>query len=88
MIGLGGSSGSNTSTAAVFTPQPSTNYQIQPQNIYYLTTGDYSPGDIINIVKTSQDVLKLDFTGQGGSPIIDVTHNSHGGFNINTVNGA
>ncbi len=60
---------------AIFTPQPNVKYQIQPANTYYLTYGDYAPGELIDVTKLGE-TLTIDFAHH--SPNFNVVHNSYG----------
>lgn len=64
MIGLGParSGGAIAGPAATFIPEANSTYQIQPVNTYYLTTGSYSKGDLIDVVKVTTKYATIDFT--------------------------
>ncbi|KAI9798953.1 MAG: hypothetical protein M1833_004306 [Piccolia ochrophora] len=48
---------------AVFTAIPSQLYQITPHRTYYISTGAYAPGTIIDVTQLGE-IAKLDFTGK------------------------
>lgn len=53
--------GSEDRAWAAFTPQPNTNYQIQPGNVFYLLDSEFFPGQLID-VHTAGRPLKIDFS--------------------------
>jgi hypothetical protein len=64
MIGLGPakSGGAIAGPAATFIPEANSTYQIQPVNTYYLTTGSYTKGDLIDVTKVTTKFATIDFT--------------------------
>jgi hypothetical protein len=64
MIGLGPASGDGAvaGPAATFIPEANSTYQIQPVNTYYLTTGSYTKGDLIDVTKVTTTFATLNFT--------------------------
>ena len=62
MIGLGSDpDGGLQRSAAVFTPVPSTSYQISPVADSWLATGEYEKGQLINVTALGTAKLKLSF---------------------------
>ena len=55
---------------------PSSNTDCQPVLIYYVQTGAYTPGTVMNFSQSSVNAAVCDFTG--GNSIIDVTLNADG----------
>lgn len=55
---------------------PSSNTDCQPVLVYYVQTGSYTPGNVMNFTQSSVNAAKCDFTG--GHSTINVTLNSDG----------
>ncbi|EAV40327.1 hypothetical protein SIAM614_03573 [Stappia aggregata IAM 12614] len=62
---------------------PNNNTDCQPILKYYVQTGDYTPGTVMNFTASSVDAAVCDFTG--GHSIIDVTLNADGTWNTSIV---
>ena len=64
MIGIGPArtGGALAGPAATFIPEGNSTYQIQPVNTYYVTTGSYSKGDLIDVTKITTKFATVDFT--------------------------
>ena len=76
IIGLGsGPSDTEVAPIAVFTPQPNVKYQIQPVNTYYISYGEYTPGDLIDVTMLGQTVA-VDFAHH--SPNVVINHTERG----------
>ncbi|KAJ3536665.1 hypothetical protein NM208_g5750 [Fusarium decemcellulare] len=67
--------------AATMTPQLSNIHQIKPTNIWYLTFGSYSQGQIYNIEADSASTAVFDFTESLNATVI---HNDDGQFTVQT----
>jgi hypothetical protein len=72
-----------TIPVAVFKAQPGKDNTIRPHVTYYVGTGEYKPGTIID-VSTISKALEVDFTGK---PQLDavVTHDEHGKLSVTFV---
>jgi len=72
MIGLGPakSGGAIAGPAATFIPEANSTYQIQPVNTYYLTTGSYTKGDLIDVTKVTTKFATIDFTKDADYQIV------------------
>jgi len=82
-VGLGadGSSGSgDVVPLAIFPAHPGQSYNIFPVVTYYIGTGMYVPGEIIDVQDVGTIQL-LDFTGTNPKRVI-VTHNPDGAYTV------
>lgn len=62
---------------------PASNTDCQPILKYYVQTGDYTPGTVMNFTTSSVDAAVCDFTG--GYTVINVTLNSDGSWAVENV---
>jgi hypothetical protein len=62
---------------------PSSNTDCQPVLIYYVQTGTYTPGSVMNFTQSSATAAVCDFTG--GHSVIDVTLNADGTWSTQIV---
>jgi len=66
--------------AFVFTPDPTTTYDLTPQVTYYIATGDYNPGQVLDITSYGSKV-EIDFTtAPAGWTKATVTQESDGKY--------
>jgi hypothetical protein len=62
---------------------PGNNTDCQPILTYYVQTGDYTPGTVMNFTASSVNAAVCDFTG--GHSIIDVTLNDDGSWSTDII---
>lgn len=62
---------------------PASNTDCQPILKYYVQTGSYTPGSVMNFTQSSTDAAVCDFTG--GHSIINVTLEANGKWTVKTV---
>ncbi|OAL36095.1 hypothetical protein AYO20_04509 [Fonsecaea nubica] len=80
VVGLGGSAGGGkTGPTVTFVPEPHVQYQIQPTNTYWVTFGDYTPGNIIDVTKIGMKV-SVDFTKLPNN--VTIKHDEHGNLTV------
>ncbi|ORX96588.1 hypothetical protein BCR34DRAFT_593793 [Clohesyomyces aquaticus] len=80
MIGIGGMTdptGKQAAPAALFSPQPNAQYQIQPVVTFYVTFGTYTSSTLVNIQEVGTQTLMVNFT-ELGKDTVNVEHNAHG----------
>lgn len=65
--------------AATFIPHPNIRYQIQPITTYYITSGDFAPGNIIDISRLGP-TAKVDYNTL--KPDALIIHDEYGKLNI------
>lgn len=71
-----------TGPEAVFVAQPNERYQIKPKPVFYLTSGEYKEGEIIERSKVTEDVFEIDFSDASGSSTRQLVHYSFTKFAI------
>lgn len=74
MVGFGGSSGRrDTAPIATFVPQPNARYRIEPTNVYWVTSGQYRAGEIIDGDR-AQDPVRVELAQASSDVTIDHIH--------------
>ncbi|KAJ4316840.1 hypothetical protein N0V94_005253 [Neodidymelliopsis sp. IMI 364377] len=59
---------------AVWQAKPNQDYQITPKRQYYVSTGKYTPGTIVNVTQLGQ-VARIDFTGRSENVAVVILNN-------------
>jgi hypothetical protein len=69
-----------TFPVAVFTAQPGKTYTITPHVTYYVASGSFEPGQIIDVTQIT-DPVEVDFTNKKDLGAT-VTHDENGNFTV------
>ncbi|EPS28333.1 hypothetical protein PDE_03279 [Penicillium oxalicum 114-2] len=80
MVGIANSKDSDIFSAmGTFTPYPNSSYQIQPQMVYHVATGErFSVGELVKVERIGA-TMAVDFNIRGSNDIV-LIHNENGEF--------
>ncbi|KAI0390902.1 hypothetical protein F5Y17DRAFT_461333 [Xylariaceae sp. FL0594] len=80
VIGVSGSVNDGKGPAAVFAPIPNQSYQIKPVNQFWIATGQYVQGKLVDYTMVSKTAFKVDFSKPGAKSEITINHTPKGTF--------
>ncbi|KAI1177884.1 hypothetical protein F4777DRAFT_576696 [Nemania sp. FL0916] len=78
LIGVGGSINGASGPAAMFAPVPNQSYQVKPINVFWVSTGQYVPGALVDYTMITKSALKLDFSTPSAKPTVTVNNTPEG----------
>ncbi|KAI0438389.1 hypothetical protein F4803DRAFT_535032 [Xylaria telfairii] len=78
LIGVGGSINGASGPAAMFSPIPNQSYQVKPINVFWLSTGQYVAGALVDYTMVAKNSLKLDFSTPSARPTVTVNNTPEG----------